>query len=71
MSNAFRHIRHWIFLAFACWIVVAVATAQAEDLKTVYELALARDARYQAAQAQYLASRETTPQARSFLLPQL
>lgn len=62
---------------FARALVAAIALllvgpgARAEDLQAVYELALSRDAVYQAAQAQYLAAREATPQARSFLLPQI
>ncbi|MEA3412051.1 MAG: TolC family outer membrane protein [Pseudomonadota bacterium] len=51
-------------------VLLTGTRAGAEDLNQVYDLALTRDAIYQAAQAQYLAAREASPQARSFLLPQ-
>lgn len=51
-------------------VLIPGALASAADLNQVYDLALTQDAVYQAAQAQYLAAREATPQARSFLLPQ-
>ncbi|WP_394174989.1 outer membrane channel protein TolC [Thalassotalea litorea] len=43
----------------------------AEDLKEVYQLALANDPTVQKAKAQYLASEERITQARSVLLPQI
>ena len=48
-----------------------VAGAHAADFQEIYQLALKQDATFQAAQHQYLAARETKPQARSFLLPQV
>jgi outer membrane protein len=43
----------------------------AEDLLSVYQIALQKDAQYQAALAGYLAAKEAKPQARSFLFPQI
>ncbi len=71
MKYASRWSMRWIRAIAACSIVAVCGVGHAEDLRTVYELALARDAQYQAAQAQYLAAREASPQARSFLLPQV
>ncbi len=45
--------------------------ALAEDLLEIYALAVAKDARLQAARHQFLAAREALPQARAALLPQL
>jgi outer membrane protein len=46
-------------------------TLMAEDLLSVYQSALQKDAQYQATLASYLAAKEAKPQARSFLLPQV
>ena len=52
-------------------LLLMANVATAEDLLEIYQIALQRDAQFQAAQAQYLAAKETKPQARSFLLPQV
>ena len=49
----------------------AARTAQRNDLLTLYRLALDNDPTYAAAKAQYLATIERVPQARSALLPNL
>lgn len=46
-------------------------TAQRDDLLTLYRLALDNDSQYAAARAQYMATLEREPQARSALLPNL
>jgi hypothetical protein len=46
-------------------------TAQRDDLLALYRLALDNDSQYAAARAQYLATLEREPQARSALLPNL
>lgn len=51
--------------------LAALQTAQAEDLWSVYQMALERDAKFQAAEAAYFAALEAKPQARSALLPQV
>ncbi len=48
----------------------ATGTAQAADLFGIYQEALAKDARYQAARAAYQAAQERLPQGRAGLLPQ-
>ena len=55
-------------LAFCLALPVA---AGAQDLLTLYRLAIERDATYAAARAAAEAARETVPQARAALLPQL
>lgn len=52
-------------------LLIIGTSIRAEDLMQIYEIALSRDAIFQGAQAQYLASREAKPQARSFILPQI
>ena len=49
----------------------AVATVQAEDLMSVYQLALQNDPQLQVAREQLNAARETKSLARSQLLPTL
>jgi outer membrane protein len=49
----------------------AARTAQRNDLLGLYRLALDNDSQYAAAKAQYLATLEREPQARSTLLPNL
>lgn len=62
--NAF----HSLSLAAAiCWI----GSAQAADLRAVYQDALAHDAQYAAAQAALQAGREKLPQGRAGLLPSI
>jgi outer membrane protein len=57
-------------LAFALAAALSTA-AQAADLSTLYRDALVSDPVYQAARAQYQASAERLPQARSTYLPQV
>jgi len=56
-------------LALAVAIAAACSTAGAADLLSVYRDALVSDAAYQAARAQYNATRERLPQARAGYLP--
>jgi outer membrane protein len=56
-------------LALAVALAVACGTAGAADLLSVYRDALVSDAAYQAARAQYNATRERLPQARAGYLP--
>lgn len=53
--------------AAICWI----GSAQAADLRSVYQDALAHDAQYAAAQAALQAGREKLPQGRAGLLPNI
>ncbi len=71
MRNTSGTVGRWFGSILLAGSLLLAGGARAEDLQAVYELALNRDAVYQAAQAQYLAAREATPQARSFLLPQI
>ncbi|HSO07507.1 MAG TPA: TolC family outer membrane protein [Pelomicrobium sp.] len=48
----------------------AAGSVQAADLFSIYQEALAKDARYQAARAAYQAAQERLPQGRAGLLPQ-
>jgi outer membrane protein len=50
--------------------LLASASVQAADLFAIYQEALAKDARYQAARAAYQAAQERLPQGRAGLLPQ-
>lgn len=52
-------------------LLTASSMAGAEDLLTVYQMALENDAQLAAAEASYQASLEGKPQARSALLPQV
>jgi outer membrane protein len=56
-------------LALAVALAVACGTAGAADLLSVYRDALVSDSAYQAARAQYNATRERLPQARAGYLP--
>lgn len=56
---------------FGACLLLASPYTLAEDLWTVYQLALERDAQLQAAEAAYQAALEAKPQARSALLPQI
>jgi outer membrane protein len=50
--------------------LLAAGTVQAADLFSIYQEALAKDARYQSARAAYQAAQERLPQGRAGLLPQ-
>lgn len=50
--------------------LLAAGSVQAADLFAIYQEALAKDARYQAARAAYQAAQERLPQGRAGLLPQ-
>ena len=58
-------------IALALAAVLAVADATAADLVTLYRDALVSDPLYQSARAQYQATTERLPQARSGYLPQI
>ncbi|SEQ27327.1 outer membrane protein [Ectothiorhodospira magna] len=52
-------------------LTLATAPVQATDLMEIYRTALERDAQLRAAEAQFRATLEQRPQARSLLLPQI
>ena len=60
-------IKNLVALLMLC----AAPLVQAEDLMEVYEIARQNDPQIRAAEAAYRAALEATPQARSFLLPQV
>ncbi len=63
-----RQLRKRLIALFGS-LVCAAAPASAENLLEVYELALMYDPILREAEANYLARRQTTPLARSFVLP--
>ncbi|QDP02261.1 outer membrane channel protein TolC [Thalassotalea sp. PS06] len=65
MTNKLNSLFVGVVLACTSSVVAA------EDLKEIYQLALANDPTVQKAKAQYLASEERITQARSVLLPQV
>ncbi|TKB47198.1 outer membrane channel protein TolC [Thalassotalea mangrovi] len=65
MTNKLNSL--FVGIALACTSSIAAA----EDLKEIYQLALANDPTVQKAKAQFLASEERITQARSVLLPQI
>lgn len=71
MMRNFRNHTFCLSASLTGLLLLTVNTAGAEDLLDIYQIALQRDALFQAAKAEYLAAREAKPQARSFLLPQL
>ena len=59
------------FLILAIGMLVAASAAPAEDLKAVYERALANDPQIREADALRRAARESRPQAWAAILPQI
>jgi outer membrane protein len=58
-------------LVLSLGMLITLSSAQAEDLKAVYERALANDPQIREADALRLAARESKPQALAALLPQV
>lgn len=61
-------VKRYLFVLLSLLFVVP---AQADDLKTIYDLATRNDPEFQAARSEYLALQEEVPISRSALLPQL
>lgn len=59
------------YLSCLCVTLVMTQTVNAANLSDVYELAVNNDPQLAAAKASYMASRESVPQARSGLLPNI
>ncbi|MDH5180671.1 MAG: TolC family outer membrane protein [Gammaproteobacteria bacterium] len=63
--------RHFLNSALAASLIFAAPQAGADDLQTIYQLALTNDPLFQAARSDFLANKELKSQAWAVLLPQI